>query len=307
MSNRLRLTGILTPPSDDAWQPGVGYVKFEPADERAANWGVPGYRPAWPVLGVPNALGNALMEINGGDVFVPGDEPGDTYAGPQMRVTYELRTLAGTWHRGSFLWRAVSTGGGVIDLRTPSPESEPPHVSRPGVPAGALLTTDIDNLVPGMAAFGGLNSRVATIEQRRGQADGYAALDGTGAVLARGTHGPDGGGSYYRIATIPTDADIRTPAPMQHGLVMVRVVDNGYSALIYFDETGHATLLSSNAPSGFGAAIAGVQLLGGDRPNTVTLFQAGPGEPLRVVNRYPAPRILAVAFLAAQGVFPRLG
>ena len=303
MSNRLRLTGILTPPSDDAWQPGVGYVKFEPADERAANWSVPGYRPAWPVLGVPNALGNALMEINGGDVFVPGDEPGDTYAGPQMRVTYELRTLAGTWHRGSFLWRAVSTGGGVIDLRTPAPEGEPPHVSRPGVPAGALLTTDIDNLVPGMAVFGGLNSRVATIEQRRGQADGYAALDGAGAVLARGTHAPGGGGTYYDRAVVPKDWDIRTPRPMPHGLVMIRIIDDGRSALIYFDEVGHAAILSSNSPQSFGANINGTQLLGGDRPNTVTLYQDAPGQPLKVVNRHARPLELAVAFFAAQGVF----
>lgn len=147
MPNRLRLTGILTPPADDAFRPGVGYVRFEPADEAAATWAVPGYRPAWPILGVPNAVGGALQEINGGDVFVPGDEPGDAHTGPWMRVSYELQTTAGTWHRGTYLWRAVSTGGGVIDIRTPAPEQEPPIVARPGVPAGALLTTDVGNLV----------------------------------------------------------------------------------------------------------------------------------------------------------------
>lgn len=155
MPNRLKLTGILTPPADDAFRPGVGYVKFEPADDHAATWAVPGYRPAWPILGVPNAVGGALQEINGGDVFVPGDEPGDAHAGPWMRVSYELQTTAGTWHRGTYLWRAVSTGGGVIDIRTPAPEHEPPIVSRPGVPAGALLTTDVGNLVPSRAEFDG--------------------------------------------------------------------------------------------------------------------------------------------------------
>ena len=155
MPNRLRLTGILTPPADDAFRPGVGYVRFEPADDRAATWAVPGYRPAWPILGVPNAVGGALQEINGGDVFVPGDEPGDAHAGPWMRVSYELQTTAGTWHRGTYLWRAVSTGGGVIDIRTPAPEQEPPIVGRPGVPAGALLTTDVGNLVPSRAEFDG--------------------------------------------------------------------------------------------------------------------------------------------------------
>lgn len=155
MPNRLRLTGILNPPADDAFRPGVGYVRFEPADDRAATWAVPGYRPAWPILGVPNAVGGALQEINGGDVFVPGDEPGDAHAGPWMRVSYELQTTAGTWHRGTYLWRAVSTGGGVIDIRTPAPEQEPPIVSRPGVPAGALLTTDVGNLVPSKAEVDG--------------------------------------------------------------------------------------------------------------------------------------------------------
>lgn len=155
MPNRLRLTGILTPPADDAFRPGVGYVRFEPADDRAATWAVPGYRPAWPILGVPNAVGGALQEVNGGDVYVPGDEPGDAHAGPWMRVSYELQTTAGTWHRGTYLWRAVSTGGGVIDIRTPAPEQEPPIVSRPGVPAGALLTTDVGNLVPSRAEFDG--------------------------------------------------------------------------------------------------------------------------------------------------------
>ncbi len=155
MPNRLRLTGILTPPADDAFRPGVGYVRFEPGDDRAATWAVPGYRPAWPILGVPNAVGGALQEINGGDVYVPADEPGDAHAGPWMRVGYELQTTAGTWHRGTYLWRAVSTGGGVIDIRTPAPEQEPPIVSRPGVPAGALLTTDVGNLVPSRAEFDG--------------------------------------------------------------------------------------------------------------------------------------------------------
>lgn len=161
MPNRLKLTGILTPPSDDAFKPGVGYVRFDPADERAVHWAVPGYRPAWPIVGVPNALGAALQEVNGGDMFVPGDEPGDAYAGPSMRVSYELQTTSGTWHRGTYLWRAVSTGGGVIDIRTPAPEQEPPTVERPGVPAGALLTTDVGNLVPSKAEFDGARTPLA--------------------------------------------------------------------------------------------------------------------------------------------------
>jgi hypothetical protein len=187
MPNRLRLTGILTPPADAAFRPGVGYVRFEPADDRAATWAVPGYRPAWPILGVPNAVGGALQEINGGDVFVPGDEPGDAHAGPWMRVSYELQTTAGTWHRGTYLWRAVSTGGGVIDIRTPAPEQEPPIVARPGVPAGALLTTDVGNLVPSKAEFDG-----ALADRLRGQWRPMVFLD-----AAKGEH-PDG--EWVRLA-----------------------------------------------------------------------------------------------------------
>ena len=147
MSNRLRLTGIPTPPADDAWKAGVGYVRFDPATEKDANWGVPGYKPAFPIQGVPNATGTGLIETNGGDLYVPGDEAGNSYAGPWLRVSYELQTTAGTWHRGDYLWRAVSTGGGTIDLRTPAPELEPPTVQRPGVPATALTTADVGNTI----------------------------------------------------------------------------------------------------------------------------------------------------------------
>ena len=94
MANRLKLLGILTPPSDDAWKPGVGYVMFKPANQAAQDWAVPGYRPAWPIVGVPGALGANLQEVNGGDVYVPGDEPGDGHAGPWMQVSYELQTMA---------------------------------------------------------------------------------------------------------------------------------------------------------------------------------------------------------------------
>lgn len=159
MANRLRLTNILTAPGGAAWKPNTGSVQFSPADAAAARWAVPGYRPAWPIIGVPNALGTALQELSGGDLYVPGDEPGTTYAGPLMEVSYDLQTTAGTWHRGSFLWRAVSTGGGVIDLCTPSPEGVPPTVDRPGVPATALLNSDVDNIMPSMGTFGLVRDR----------------------------------------------------------------------------------------------------------------------------------------------------
>ncbi|BDP42933.1 hypothetical protein DAETH_29020 [Deinococcus aetherius] len=178
MPNRLRLTGILTPPADDGWRNGVGFVRFDPADEEAARWAVPGYRPAWPIEGTPGILGNALVERNGGDLYVPGDDPGTTYAGPRMRVTYKLQTTAGDWYTSTFLWRAVSLGGGTVDLRTPPPEGQPPVVSRPGVPAGALLTSDLDNLVPSQTAFRGLLDS-------RGVPFGLATLDANGFQAQR--------------------------------------------------------------------------------------------------------------------------
>lgn len=92
---------------------------------------------------MPNVVGAALEEVGGGDIYVPGDEPGDSCAGPWMRVSYELQTTAGTWHRGNYPWRAVSTGGGMVDIRTPAPEQEPPVVSRPGVSTGVTGITSV--------------------------------------------------------------------------------------------------------------------------------------------------------------------
>lgn len=141
--SKLRLVGILTPPTDEAWKPGVGTIRIEPANTEAENWTDGKIRPAWPIRGRVNALGNGFESMSGGALYVPGEQPGVTARGPLMTVTYQLQTISGEWYRGTFLWRAVSTGGGTIDIRTPAPETEPKHVERPGVPSPGLTTADI--------------------------------------------------------------------------------------------------------------------------------------------------------------------
>lgn len=298
----LRVTGMIPPEPGSYWSEGT--LTVEPAYREHLDWSDGGRRAAWPITGTLAGAGTRWASTrDAGDVLIPGADVGVSVEPPVVELTVRLRDgVTGEWKTSRLVGIVEATAPGEWNINAPL-KNTLRHVETPGVPAGALRTTDVGVVVPSMAQHQSVDGRVGAIEGARGQANGYAALDEYGAVMAPGVRGSSGGGTYYHRRVIPKDSDIRTPQPMPHGLVMIRVIDNGSSALIYFDETGHAAILSSNSPGSFGAYINGAQLLGGDRPDTVTLHQDAPGQPLKVVNRYAGPIHLAVAFLAAQGVF----
>lgn len=144
---KLQLTGIFTPPPNQAWRPNVGFVRFDPADEQAERHVEAGYRPAWPLLGVPSATGTNINAQGGGPLEVPGEGPGVGVRAPLMRVSYELETTSGSVHRGSFLWRAVSSDGKRVDIRTPSSDDDVTFIERPGLTPQALTEAQLGTVV----------------------------------------------------------------------------------------------------------------------------------------------------------------
>ena len=160
----LRVTGMIPPEPGSYWSEGT--LTVEPAYREHLDWSDGGRRAAWPITGTLAGAGTRWASTRDyGDVLIPGADVGVSVEPPVVELTVRLRDgVTGEWKTSRLVGIVEATAPGEWNINAPL-KNTLRHVETPGVPAGALRTTDVGVVVPSMAEFGGLGGRVGLLEQ----------------------------------------------------------------------------------------------------------------------------------------------
>ena len=159
----LRVTGMIPPEPGSYWSEGT--LTVWPAYRERLDWSDGGRRAAWPITGTLAGAGTRWASTrDAGDVLIPGADVGVSVKPPVIELTVRLRDgVTGEWKTARLVGIAEATAPGEWNINAPL-KNTLRHVETPGVPAGALRTTDVGVVVPSMAQHQSVEGRVGKLE-----------------------------------------------------------------------------------------------------------------------------------------------
>ena len=160
----LRVTGMIPPEPGSYWSEGT--LTVWPAYRERLDWSDGGRRAAWPITGTLAGAGTRWASTgDNGDVLIPGADVGVSVEPPVVELTVRLRDgVTGEWKTSRLVGIVEATAPGEWNINAPL-KNTLRHVETPGVPAGALRTTDVGVVVPNMAQHQSVEGRVGKLEE----------------------------------------------------------------------------------------------------------------------------------------------
>lgn len=161
----LKLVGMIPSEAGSYWSAGT--LEVWPADRSRLDWADGGRRAAFPITGNLAGGGTRWGSTNeAGDVYIPGADIGNSVNPPVLDITARLRDgVTGEWKEFRGTGRVQASAPGEWNINAPLGGALQ-YVNTPGVPAGALLQTDVGVAVPSMGQFGGHEGRLTQVEGR---------------------------------------------------------------------------------------------------------------------------------------------